>query len=116
MQSSQIIAMHLREQSEWRAWKGEEYPEDDRNAISSRALEALAEHVETLPDEDSRIEALSVAIVGDRFMPGEEASRMISRYGFFTPGPRQASPDPDEFLTELAELVPREHRETTEGS
>jgi hypothetical protein len=109
-----MIAMYLRGQSEWRAQQQEEYPEDDRYAISSRALTALADHVEALTDQDPRIEAMSVAIAGDRFMPGEEASRMISRYGFWTPDPRQPSPDPDDFLADLATLVPREHREDME--
>jgi hypothetical protein len=71
MQSSQIIAMYFREQSERRAHEQEEYPEDDRYAISSRALVALADHVEALTDEDPRIDALSDAIVGDRFLPGK---------------------------------------------
>src|SRR4029453_6852407 len=51
-QIREAIAEHLEYQSEWRAQKAEEYPEDDRNRIVADALERAAAQVRLLPDSD----------------------------------------------------------------
>jgi hypothetical protein len=51
-QIREAIAEHLEYQSEWRAQKAEEYPEDDRNRIVADALARAAEQVRLLPDSD----------------------------------------------------------------
>jgi hypothetical protein len=99
MYQRDLLAQHLREQSEWRAAKAEEYPEDARNRRCAEALANLAAYVDARPDDDPVIERLAaVAYFEDLYMPAEEAGRMISRYGF-----DRFTPPPDEFLGDLAD-------------
>lgn len=103
------LAEFLRDQAGWRAEKAEQYPEDDRNKLSSEALESLADWVEQLPDDHAGLVALRAAtrrwpscVDWDLFWssaPGEESQRLVSRYGF---GFHQ-SPEP--WLTDLAAAV-----------
>jgi hypothetical protein len=101
----EMISSYLREQADWRELKAEQYPEDQRNAQCAAGLRDLADHVDGLAEDDERIVVLSVAIPegSDRFSPGEEASRLISRYRFSRP-----YEDPDSFLEHLADVVVEE--------
>jgi len=76
-------------QARWREGRAEEYPDDTRNAISAVALTDLAQYVRNLPDFDSRLQALAgvaqFVMPTDVLMPGEEATRIASRHGFYRP-------------------------------
>ena len=74
----------LREQAEWRMWKAEECPEDDRNAHSAQQLLDLAGLVAVLPVEDERLRMLAMVQPGDQgvLRPGPEAARLAGGYGF----------------------------------
>ena len=55
MHLKHAIAEYLREQARWREPKAEQYPDDARNERCAAGLRALAEHVESLPDDDERL-------------------------------------------------------------
>jgi hypothetical protein len=91
------VSAYIAAQAEWRSEKATEFPDDERHATSARALRGLAQYVAGLPDTDPRLRALAerrdyVMRGGDVFMPGEEAARMLSRYGFDRP-PLPQQPD-----------------------
>jgi hypothetical protein len=98
-----ILAEYIEEQARWRDEKVAEYPKDDRNAASARALRNLAHYVRALPDTDKRLEALAeiaeyVAPAG-LLMPGEEGARLVPRYGFHQPTDPEWRPESEsEFL------------------
>jgi len=97
-----VLAEHLRNQAAWRAGKADEYPEDARNARSAAALEALAEHVERLPDTDANLRLLAAvheSYASDVFSPSEEGAALISRFGFDQEEPRDRF---EQFLSQLA--------------
>ena len=80
------FATYVREQARWRRKKAEEYPDDERNARAADALSALADIAEAgedvgLNEEIERLRAYYVEDI-DRFSPGENGSRAISRFGF----------------------------------
>jgi len=81
------LAAYLRETADWRDRKAEEYPDDPRNVRSAAALRALAEYVSHLPDDHEVLVALAAAerclYIDGRISPGEEASRVASRFGFY---------------------------------
>ena len=74
----------LREQAEWRSWKAEEHPEEQRNAHSAEQLLDLAEQVALLPVEDERLRMLAMVHTGDAdvLRPGTEAAGLAGGYGF----------------------------------
>lgn len=81
----EIIAQYFDEQSNWRAQKAEEYPEDQRNCRASAGLEELAAYVRALPDDDGCLQELSsLGIREGLFWPyaGESAEHAISRFRF----------------------------------
>jgi hypothetical protein len=65
-QIREAIAEHLEYQSEWRAQKAEEYPEDDRNRIVADALARAAAQVRLLPDSDWNRFARLAKLADDR--------------------------------------------------
>ena len=65
-QIREAIAEHLEYQSEWRAQKAEEYPEDDRNRIVADALARAAAQVRLLPDSDWNRLARLAKLADDR--------------------------------------------------
>jgi hypothetical protein len=65
-QLREAIAKHLEKQSEWRAQKAEEHPEDDRNRIVADALAKAAEQVRLLPDNEWNRFARLAKLANDR--------------------------------------------------
>src|SRR4029450_12209509 len=65
-QIREAIAEHLEHQSEGRAQKAEEYPEDDRNRIVADALARAAAQVRLLPDSDWNRLARFAELAGER--------------------------------------------------
>lgn len=95
-----LLATYLREQAEWREGKAVEYPEDLRNAGCAAALRSLADYIEREGAAHPAVLALDAMQSDyelDRFVPGEDGRRLISRFGF-----DQANPNFDAFLDDLA--------------
>jgi hypothetical protein len=65
-QLKEAIAKHLEYQSNWRAQKAEEHPEDDRNRIVADALAKAADQVRLLPDSDWNRFARLAKLADDR--------------------------------------------------
>jgi hypothetical protein len=87
-----MLVEYLLEQARWRDEKGADWPDDSRNAKSAEALVAAAREVDDLPADDPRLaqlDALQRPYGLDVFSPGEDARRLISRYGF-DPAPASA--------------------------
>jgi len=117
------LSDYFRSQSDWRAQKAEQYPDDARNAQSAAALYSLAEYVG--PDErgDHEADAVSALLphLFDFALGGEEAQRAVSRYGF---GYAATTPMQHiELIEELNVLCPmdayevaREHGEDPTGT
>jgi hypothetical protein len=96
------LAQFLRERSEWRSEKAEEYPDDRRNARSAECLAALADYVSRLPADDEALRLLAAIhkpYGSDTFHPSTEGKYMISRFGFDRPVPPSGFGD---FLQHLA--------------
>lgn len=74
--------------ADWRAQKAEEYPDDARNASSSRALTKLAKGLAALPDDHEKIRALWRTVFGlaadedAAAQHREDLNMILSRYGF----------------------------------
>lgn len=77
------LAEIIRNQAGWRYGKAEEYPEDARNLRSAKALDALADYVDT-GEEAQTVSALDAHICEGLSIGGENVSRYLSRYGFDT--------------------------------
>lgn len=79
--------MRLRRWGSFGVRLGKEHPEDRRNLLSAAAHNKLTRYVRRLPDTDARLARL--AAINDFvspgtgvLSPGEEASRLVSRFGF----------------------------------
>jgi hypothetical protein len=101
----EILTCNVESSADWRAEKAEQYPDDNRNMRSSRALAKLAERLRTLPDNDDNVVAYE-AIMGrladlddDLTRVTEHESHYIGRYGFDYP----QDGDPASFLSDLIE-------------
>lgn len=92
-----MLADYFREQANWRDHKAAEYPDDNRNEQSARALNSLADYVERGDVEDA--DALTTFVYEGLSLGGEEASRVVSRYGFGYNA--TTASQHDEFLREL---------------
>ena len=100
-----MLTDYLRSQADWRREKAEKHPEDARNAQSARALDALADHVDTKPgDFDPRaLEVLERQIQGEGTPSAtREVGRAVARFGF---GLSVGHPAHIEFIDELAVLA-----------
>jgi hypothetical protein len=109
------LAAYIRQQAGLREQKAAEHPDDARNGRSAARLRALAEHVEKLPDADPNLLALDSVQAEyelDRFSPGEEGQRMISRFGFDRDTGEE---DFDTFLSELVNAEVNWTQELDEG-
>ena len=85
--------------AEWRWRKAAEYPADARNERSARSLNALADHIRQLPDDDGNLRALLVLLATEDESVGPVADYMLSRCGFDEPVA------PENFDSFLADLV-----------
>ena len=109
-QARRALAEAVKGQAEWRQRKAEEYPDDRRNARAAEALEGLAAHVLTLPDDDDRLRNLTMLVGGrDIFVFGQQASQALGRFGFDGPGE-----DADSFLDYLVGLAAEDEFELAE--
>ncbi|HEX5497783.1 MAG TPA: hypothetical protein VFX03_01095 [Thermomicrobiales bacterium] len=87
--------------ADWRRRKADEYDRDARNLRTAAALDALAEHVVTLPEDDPRLRDLErLAGVGGAFTPDQRVLYELGRFRFHHP---EAQLDP--FLDVLVELA-----------
>lgn len=77
------IADYLRDLARWREGRAEEYDRDPRNLRSAAGLNELADYVQSLPDDDSRVAELTrLAAHGARFEPGQQAHFAMARFRF----------------------------------
>ena len=97
---------YLRSQADRRREAAEKHPEDARNAQSARALDALAEHVDTKPGDfhPHALEVLERQIRGEGTPSAtREVGRAVARFGFGSP---VANPAQNiDFIDELAVLA-----------
>lgn len=76
------LGKYLREQADWRRSKAEEYPDDERNVNSARALDDLAAVVDERPD-DVRVRYLTDHhLLESVALGGEKTHRHVARWGF----------------------------------
>jgi len=96
-----LIADYLRNIADWRRQRVQDDLHDVRNLRSASALEALANFVLALPEDDDRIQALSrLAIEGASFVPGQQTAYEIGRFHFFS-----EESSFDAFLSWMVELA-----------
>ncbi|MCC6935748.1 MAG: hypothetical protein IT333_04455 [Thermomicrobiales bacterium] len=77
------IADYLRDLARWREGRAEEYDRDPRNLRSAAGLYELADYVQSLPDDDPRLDRLTrLAVQGARFEPGQQAHFAMARFRF----------------------------------
>lgn len=109
----EMLAQYLEHEAWWRSEKADEYPEDVRNIRSAEALERAASWVRISPEARGLVRAVKEADPGDGdragvfdfgvFSPGEQASRLISQFGF-----HGGSTFAEDLLRDLAEAVKRD--------
>jgi hypothetical protein len=102
------FAAFCRATADWRRRKAEEYDRDARNLRTAAALDALADHVLVLPDDDRRLRDLErLAGEGGAFTPDQRVLYELGRFRFHHP---EAQLDPFlDVLVELAEADRGEH-------
>jgi hypothetical protein len=104
------LAAYVREHADRRELRSENAPEDERSRRSARRLRELAEHIETLPEDDGRLAALERLADqqgADEFLPGADGEYLIGRFAFDA---ADASQSFDEFVTKLVTVIVRESR------
>ena len=78
-----LLADYIRSLATWRRARFDDPDRDPRNLQSAAGLDALAEHVQALPDDDPRLERIrELAIVGERLEPGQQAHVGLARFHF----------------------------------
>jgi hypothetical protein len=98
-----MLADYFFDQARWRWEKAGEHPEDSRNEVTAKELSELADWLRTLPDDHPDIMAIRT-LHGpggwevDAILPGEEASRLASRFGGF-----DTHQSPEAFLHEFVD-------------
>jgi hypothetical protein len=99
------LALAVESSADWRASKAKQYPEDRRNANSSRSLTKLAKNLRGLPCGNEHVvayeEIMERAIELELDRISETETKYISRYGFDYP----MDGEPTAFLQELTESV-----------
>jgi hypothetical protein len=80
------LAEFCQSTASWRRRKAEEYDRDERNLRTAVALEELADHLLTLPADDTRlIELQRLAGEGDEFTPDQRVLYELGRFRFHQP-------------------------------
>ncbi len=102
----ELLAVEIEYTAEWRQEKADEYPQDERNVQSAKALSALAEKIRALDNKSAGLQALydlDRGIDPNRVSDWSDAKSMvIGRYGFDSP---VDDPGPEDFLAELAKGI-----------
>jgi hypothetical protein len=102
-----LIADYLRKVASWRRQRAQDDLRDARNLRSASALEELAAHILTLPEDDERLQALArLAVEGESFVPGQQTAYEIGRFHFFN-----EESTFDAFLTWMVELAESDRAE-----
>ena len=117
------LVLEVQNTAAWRARKAGEYPEDDRNERSSRALSALADSINALPTDHRLLQSLAdinqamsgltdrmqmlgreSAVVDDVWARiSEDQSSLLRRFGF--DDPNQDGSDVEAFLSDLCDMT-----------
>jgi hypothetical protein len=102
-----MIADYLHNIAIWRRQRAQDDLRDARNLRSAAALEALAQFILDLPEDDERIQTLSrIAVEGQSFVPGQQTAYEIGRFHFFS-----EESSFDAFLTWMVELAEADRSE-----
>jgi hypothetical protein len=82
--AKEYLAKVLLQQADWRDYKAEEYPDDERNGKAAQLLRDTAARVVELPDDHTLIRRTNEYVGDDdiEFSLGEEASGLLDRVGF----------------------------------
>ena len=101
------LAQLFRSVADWRRSRYQDDLRDPRNLVSAAGLDAMADWVSSLPEDDARLATLSrYAAVGTSFTPGQQTLYEIGRFRFFQP-----ETEFDTFLDQLAQLAEADHVE-----
>lgn len=101
------LAEHFRSVAAWRRSRYQDDLRDPRNLTSAAGLDAMADWIVSLPDDDHRLASLSrLASVGGTFTPGQQTLYEIGRFRFFQP-----ATEFDTFLDQLVILTEADHQE-----
>ena len=106
MRQAEVLADYLRCQATCRGYVAEQ-TDDDRHTRSGMALLDAAEHIEQLPEEDSRLVRLASAGYFDgctELKPGEHGQEVIGSWNY------QVWGTPEEFLNFLVEAADADGR------
>src|ERR1019366_993737 len=102
-----VLAEYFRAQAAWRDRVAEDYPNDSRNHQSARALEHVANVVESMSVEDEVFQTVALLQCDlDVMVTGEEAGRLAGRYGF--DGPFPSADDAERFIRAWVNLYAHE--------
>jgi hypothetical protein len=102
------IVEHLRAVAQWRRDKMQEFDPDPRNLRSAAGLDALAEYLLSLPEDDERVvEFAALTMLGQMFRPGQRAEWEIPRFRFY-----HEESTVDAFFGKLIELARQDAAET----
>lgn len=94
------MARHLRNVADWRRWRYEDYNRDERNMRCATALDAFADYIVGLPEDEPRLRRLAeIAGYDGEFQPGQQTNYAIGRLHFYN---QEATHDG--FLDHLVEL------------
>jgi len=96
-----LIGEYLTQLADWRRQRYQDDLRDARNLRSAEAIEELAAHVRSLPDDDPRIVELNrLWRRGEQIEVGQQAAYEIGRFRFFS-----EEGDLDPFIDEIIELA-----------
>lgn len=102
------LVLHIEGTAQWRSDKAQKYPKETHNLTAEKALNALADHIKSLPNDHPLF--LSMMFFWDRENPNAEIiaaeeNDIIRTYGY------QASPDPEACVKQLIQLYEAELKE-----
>lgn len=102
------LAGYVRSIADWRRSRFNDDLRDRRNLQSADGLEEFARYVETLPEDDVRLQRLGeLCLRGKVFEPGQQVHYEVGRFRFFSP---DATLDGFlDLLVDLAEADSSEH-------
>lgn len=101
------LADYFRSIADWRRSRYQDDLRDQRNLVSAAGLDAMADWVTDLPEDDPRLAILArYASVGSSFTPGQQALYEIGRFRFFQP-----ETEFEAFLAQLAAVAEADHQE-----